>query len=227
MTTREAPSQTETLSIDVWSDVMCPFCYMGDTALTQAIEQSPHKENVVVRYHSYQLMPELPHDHPVDLAEILASKRGFSRAQAVAMNNGVAERGRALGLEYRFDRAQTINTRTAHRLIHFADTAGGQHQMVDRLFRAYFTDGLNIADHHVLTGLAAEIGLDPVAAAAALDSADLDLAIDDDIQQARALGITGVPFFVLDGAFAVSGAQPVDAFVRAIDHAWAQRFVRA
>lgn len=215
--------QTQTLAIDVWSDVMCPFCYMGDTALSQALEQFPHRDTITVRYHSYQLMPDLPHDHPVDIAEVLASKRGFSRAQAVAMNNGVAERGRALGLDYRFDQAQTINTRTAHRLIQFAGIAGHQHAIVESLFRAYFTDGLNIGDHDTLADLAAEVGLDRDAALAALGDENLDRAIDEDIRQASQLGITGVPFFVLDGKYGISGAQPVPAFLQALEQAWAEQ----
>lgn len=221
MTTDTLTPQTRTLGIDVWLDVMCPFCYIGDTELVRALEQFPHRDAVTIRYHSYQLMPELPHDHPVDLNELLASRRGVSPAQAAAMNNGIAERGKSLGLEYRFDLVHTINTRTAHRLIQHAGDAGRQHELVQRLFRAYFTDGLNIADPDTLAGLAVEVGLDREAALAALEDAELDRRIDEDIAQAAQLGIRGVPFFVLDGRYGVSGAQQVDAFQQALDQAWA------
>lgn len=218
--TTNTPQQTRTLAVDVWSDIMCPFCYLGDTILTQALNDFDHRDAVTIRYHSYQLMPELSADHPVDMTEILAGKRGVSRAQAEAMNAGIAERGRAFGLDYRFDKVQTINTRTGHRLIQHAATTGHQHEIVQRLFRAYFTEGLNIADHHVLADLAAETGIDRHDALAALTSDELDHKIDADIAQAATLGITGVPFFVLDNRYGVSGAQPIDAFRQALDQAW-------
>lgn len=221
MTDAETPAGT--LEIDVWSDVMCPFCYMGDAALAQALERFRHSDEVTIRHRSYQLMPELPDDRPVDLSALLAERRGISRAQAEAMNESVAERGRTLGLDYRFDITQTINTRVAHRLIQHAASEGRQGAIVDRLYRAYFTEGLNVADRDVLARLAEEVGLDRSAAVAALDSAELDRAIDDDIRTAAELGISGVPFFVLAGRYGVSGAQPVEAFAQALAQAWNER----
>lgn len=208
------------LMIDVWSDVMCPFCYMGDALLAQAIEQFPHKTDVEVRYHSFLLMPELSSDAPIDLVELLTTKRGFPREQAAAMNEQVAERGRQVGLDYRFDRALAVNTHTAHRLSHFAAAHGKQHAMVQRLFKAYFTDGLNVADHQVLGDLAAEAGLDRDAALAALESGQFADEVQADLEQARQLGISGVPFFVFAGKYAVSGAQPVEAFRQALETSW-------
>lgn len=221
MTTDTATPHTRTLDIDVWLDVICPFCYIGDAELARALEQFPHRDAVTIRYHSYQLMPELPHDHPVDLNELLANRRGVSRAQADTMNDSVAQRGRTLGLDYRFDLAQTINTRTAHRLIQHAGIVGHQHDLVTRLFRAYFTDGLNVADHNTLADLAAQVGLDRQAALDALTDDALDQRIDQDIAQAQQIGVQGVPFFVLDGRYGVSGAQQREAFQQALDQAWA------
>jgi predicted DsbA family dithiol-disulfide isomerase len=208
------------LVIDVWSDVMCPFCYMGDALLERALEQFPHASRVEVRYHSFLLMPQLTEDAPMDLMDLLAAEKGFPREQAAAMHEQIAERGRQVGLDYRFEQAKAVGTRTAHQLSHFAAGHGKQHEMVQRLFQAYFTDGLNVADHQVLADLAAEIGLDRDAALAALRAEEFAEAVEDDIRQARQLGITGVPFFVFAGKYAVSGAQPVEAFLQALETSW-------
>lgn len=220
MTTNAFGLKTRTISIDIWSDIMCPFCYIGDTLLTQALENFEHRDAVTLQYHSYQLMPDLAHDHAVDIADVLAGRRGFSRAQAVSMNEGVAERGREVGLEFNFDQVQTINTRTAHRLIQHAGLVGGQHEVVQRLFKAYFADGLNVADHETLANIATDVGLEHQGVLAALNSAELDQRIDADIAQAAAMGISGVPFFVLDGRYGVSGAQPLATFTQVLQQVW-------
>lgn len=213
--------KTDQLIIDVWSDVMCPFCYLGDKELANALEQFEHRDSVTIRYHSYQLMPELPADAPVDLDELLAKKRGFSIEQIQGMNDQIAARGAAVGIEYRFDRAVTVNSRTAHRLTHFADEYGKQHGLVMRLFKAYFTDGLNTGDRDTLADLAEEVGLDRNEALGVIDSDAYDDAVTVDIVTASKLGITGVPFFVLNNTYAVSGAQPASSFLQALETAWA------
>ncbi len=216
------PFQTydDRVVVDVWSDIMCPFCFIGDTLLARAVEQ--FEQPVEVRYHSFQLMPELPHDAAVNLNDLLVEQRGLPRAQAEAMNAQVAARAAQVGLDLNPNRAIATNTRTAHRLIHFAKSHGKQHEMVDRLFRAYFTDGANVGDLDVLAGLAAETGLDRDQAREALASGGDDEDFDDDIRLANRLGITGVLFFVIDGKYAVSGAQPVEAFTQALSTAWRQ-----
>jgi len=174
------------LVVDVWSDVVCPFCYMGDTLLDQALEKFPHASGVEVRYHSFLLMPEVADgDAPVNPSDLLAAKYRIPLEQARTMNDQVTERARQIGLDYHMDQAQTVSTRTAHQLSHFAATQGKQHEMVRRLFQAYFTDGLNVADHQVLADLAAEVGLDRDAALAALTSGEFADAVAADIQQAR------------------------------------------
>ena len=209
-----ADATGRTVVVDVWSDVMCPFCYLGDTLLQQARATSPHA--VEVRYHSYQLMPELPEDEPMGLYELLEHERGLPRAQAEAMNRQVSARAAEVGLTWRIDDAIATNTRTAHRLMHFANAHGKQHAMAMRLFRAYFTDGLNVGDHGVLADLAAEIGLDRAAALDALRTGAYGAEFEADVRQAHELGITGVPFFVFNGRYAVSGAQPVEVFQQAL-----------
>ncbi|WP_155054247.1 DsbA family oxidoreductase [Streptomyces blattellae] len=212
------------LVVDVWSDVMCPFCYIGDTVFAQAVEKFTHRSDVEIRYHSFQLMPHLPADHAVDLDELLEKERGFPRAQARAMNAQVAARAAQIGLDFHMDDAIATNTRAAHRLIHFARSQGRQHDMVQRLFRAYFTDGLNVGDHDVLAGLAAETGLDKDAAREALHRGAFGADFEADVRQARELGISGVPFFVFDAKYAVSGAQPIETFLTALETAWTGKF---
>lgn len=209
------------LVVDVWSDVVCPFCYMGDTLLNQALEQFPHASGVEVRYHSFLLMPDVAEGaEPVNPSDYLAAKHGIPREQAVAMNDQVTERASRLGLEYHLDRAQTVSTRTPHQLSHFAAAHGKQREMIQRLFQAYFTEGLVLSDHEVLADLAAEVGLDREAALAALASGEFADAVEADLDQARQYGINGVPFFVFGGRYAVSGAQPLELFRQALETSW-------
>jgi predicted DsbA family dithiol-disulfide isomerase len=205
--------------VDVWSDVMCPYCYLGTTYLSLAAEHS--HVPVDIRYHSFQLMPELPHDAAIGLIELLEKERGVPRDQAEAMNARVETQGNEVGLSFDIGAVLATNTRAAHRLIHLADRHGKQRDMVRRLFQAYFTDGLNIGDIDVLTDLAAEVGIDGPGARAALVSGNHDIDVDNDIELVQRLGIRGVPFFVIDGTYTVSGAQPVDVFTRVLDTAWA------
>jgi predicted DsbA family dithiol-disulfide isomerase len=211
---------TKPLTIDVWSDVMCPFCYMGDALLAKALDTFPHKEQVEVRYRSYQLMPGLPTDSDMNATEILVKAKGIPRAQAIAMNKQVEARAAEVGLEYHLDQALVVNTRSAQRLSQFALAEGKQHAFMQRLFRAYFTEGKNVGKYDVLADLAAEVGLDRARALEVLESGGFDSEVADDQRHASALGIQRVPFFVLDGKYAVSGAQPVEAFRKALDTAW-------
>ncbi|RBM19475.1 DsbA family protein [Streptomyces sp. PT12] len=216
----EAFGQTQDrLMVDVWSDVMCPFCYMGDTLLGQALESFPHKEHVEVRYHSFLLVPGLP-DTPVDIDEVMTGRRSTPGGQVNATFAKYADRFRRIGLEYQYERIQAVQTYTAHELSHFAASHGKQHEMLKRLFKAYFVDGLNVADHQVLADLATEVGLDRDSALAALASGGFTGAVDADLQRARDMGISGVPFFVFAGKYAVSGAQSVEAFGQALETSW-------
>lgn len=193
---------------------MCPFCYLGEAHLQQAVERTG--QEVEVRYHSFQLMPELPPGTATSPAELLEQVRGIPRAQAEAMNAQVTERAADAGLEYHLDHAVATNTLDAHRLLHLAADRGVQRALAVRLFAAYFTEGKHVGDHEVLADLAAEVGIDRVEALEALATGAYADAVEADVQQARELGIGGVPFFVLDGRYAVSGAQPVEVFERAL-----------
>jgi predicted DsbA family dithiol-disulfide isomerase len=213
----------EPLVIDVWSDVVCPFCYLGDATLQKAVEAFPHGSSVQVRYHSFQLNPGFPAGDAIKADEYLTRTHGMPAAQITASHAQLASRGADAGLDYRFTEAMMVNTLDAHRMIHLAKTAGREHDMVDRLFRAEFTDGLNLADHEVLADLAAELGLARADAVEALATRAFEADIQADLTQARQLGITGVPFFVFDGKRAVSGAQPIELFRKALDVSWQDR----
>ncbi len=209
------------ITVDVWSDVVCPFCYLGDATLQQAIDASPHASSIQVRYHSFQLHPGAI--KPMRTLDYLVGERGMPAEQIKASHEMFTARGAELGLDYRFDDALVANTKDAHRLIHFAKANGREHELVIRLFKAEFTDGLDVSDHTVLADLAAEVGLDRAAAAEALASGAYELEFQADVQQAQALGITGVPFFVFDNKRAVSGAQPLELFKKALELSWQDR----
>lgn len=213
-------SDTDRLSVDIWSDIVCPFCYLGDGLFAEALDRFPHRDAVDVRYHSFQLMPDLPSDRTFDLTQLLVDRRGFAPEHIDAMHTQIATRGAEIGLNYQFDQALPTNTKSAHRLGHFAKQSGRQHDMIKRLFRAYFTDGRNIGDYEVLADLAQDVGLDRAGARAALDGGAFAEDVDIDVTSARELGITGVPFFVFNGRYTVSGAESVDVFLQLLQKAW-------
>jgi predicted DsbA family dithiol-disulfide isomerase len=213
----------EPIVIDVWSDVVCPFCYLGDSVLQQAIEQFPHGSAVEVRYHSFQLNPGFPVGEAIKADEYLAKNYRMPAAQLEASHAHLTAQGTAAGLDYRFEDSIMVNTLDAHRIIHLAKAAGREHDMVMRLFKAEFTEGLNLADLEVLADLAAELGLDREKAVEALRNGAFEGDIRADIAQAQAYGITGVPFFVFDNKYGISGAQPIEAFRQVLDKAWQDR----
>jgi predicted DsbA family dithiol-disulfide isomerase len=210
------------VEVDIWSDVMCPYCYLGDALLDQALAGFAHREAVSVVYHSFQLMPQLSPDSAIGLTDLLVTQRGLPADRAEQMNAQIARRGATLGLDYRFDIALATNTRRAHELSHFAKAQGQGPAMVRRLFQAYFTQGANLGDPAVLAGLAADIGLDSDAAAAALATGRYAPDVDYDIDVARRLQITGVPFFVFNKSYAIHGAQPLEVFTETLDAVWAE-----
>jgi len=202
------------VSVEVWSDVACPWCYLGKRRLEKAIEASGM--DVDVRYRSFQLDPTIPHGQHLPHAELMAKKFGASDAQIEQMNQRLIDLGAAEGLDYRFDLYMQANTRDAHRLLHFAHARGRGVQLKDRLLRAQFTEGALVDDVDTLVALAAEVGLDEGDARAVLTSDAYDADVQADIDEAKALGANGVPFFVFDRRFAVSGAQSLEVFEEAL-----------
>lgn len=211
------------MNIDVWSDIACPFCYLGRTTLNAALDKFEHADEVEVRFHSFQLNTEAPTESDENVYDYLAAKYGITREQAIAQNQQIAARGAELGIQFNMDDIQMTNTRTAHRLLHLALAEGKQDEMCGRLFQAYFTDGLNVANPEVLIQLASEVGLPAEPVTEVVEGATFENEVDADIDQARAYGITGVPFFVINDKYAISGAQPEEIFIEALDTAWSER----
>ena len=208
-----------TLTVDIWSDVMCPFCYLGDSVLEQALAEFPHRDQVEVRYHSFQLSPELT-DSPISQEEHLGGR--FSPEQLQGMAEQFNTRGAEHGLEYNFDRSLMVNTHKAHQLSQAANAEGKGHEVMLKLFKAHFTDGVNVADTDSLVAIAEDAGLDGQKTREALDKGTYVSDVDGDIAQARNLGISGVPFFVFAGKYAVSGAQPKEMFLQALNTSWSE-----
>jgi predicted DsbA family dithiol-disulfide isomerase len=209
-----------TLRVDIWSDIACPWCYIGKRRLEQALASFPHAADVAIAWRAFELDPGAPKSpDPQPMAERLAKKYRIDVKAAEAQLARVAAIAAQDGLELRFDRMRPGNTFDAHRLLHFA----GDHQsaLKERLFRAYMTDGQSVADRDVLAACARDAGLDEAAARELLAGDQLTDEVRGDEALAHELGITGVPFFVLGGRLAISGAQPVDVLRGALDQAWA------
>ncbi|GAB3633803.1 protein disulfide isomerase FrnE [Microbacterium shaanxiense] len=213
------PGVEHRLDVDIWTDVVCPHCYLGDTHFEQALQRFDHRDRVEVRYRSFLLLPQVD-GAPVPLNQFIAQQMGISLDDAARVNDPVAARGRKDGLDYRFDRALVVDARPAHELHHFAGVRGLQHEMLRRLFRAYFTEGQDLSDHEALVRLAADVGLDADEASEAIRSREFSAQVDADLHEARRLGVTGVPFYVFDGRYAVSGAQEAGGFLDALETAW-------
>ena len=213
----------EKMKVEVWSDVVCPFCYIGKTHFDAALAQFAEKENIEFVWKSFQLNPNLRTNLDQTLYEHLSESKGISVEQAKGMGSHAAQMGTQSGLELNFDKSVVANSFNSHRLIHFAKANGKQQKMKARLFKAYFTEGKNIDDTETLIALAKEIGLDTAAAKAVLDSDKYADSVRSDIQESQQLGVRGVPFFVFDRKYAVSGAQPVEAFLQNLEKSFSER----
>ena len=208
------------MRIEVWSDIACPFCYIGKRRLEEALAHFPGKTEVEVVYRSFELDSHAPRSVEYDVHDMLSRKYGMSREHAVANNRNLAAQARELGIAFNFDTLKLTNTFDAHRLSHLAAKQGLMGEMIDQLYKAYFTDGLLLGDHAVLVQLAEEVGLAREEVEAALAGDAFSDAVRSDQQEAAMFGIRGVPYFILNRKYAVSGAQPVDVFRQALDQAW-------
>jgi len=207
--------------VDIWSDVVCPFCYLGFRQLHDALERFDHAHDVVIRHHAFELDPYAVLAHGQSLDELLAHKYSLTIDRAAAMNRRVQNSALELGMVWNLATAQPTNTFDAHRVIAFAATRGRQEEMLERLFRAYFSEGLVISDHATLSELAREIGVDGVDEV--LDGDHFADAVRHDENLAAKIGLNGVPALIVDGRIHVSGAQGADVMLDAMRVAWSQR----
>ncbi|MBV0895052.1 DsbA family oxidoreductase [Microbacterium sp. NC79] len=216
---------TEKIQIDVWSDIACPWCYIGKRNLENGIvaaSDDADAPQVEITYHSYELSPDTPVDFDGSEIDFLATHKGMPKEKVSEMLDHVTNVAAGVGLEYNFDVLKHTNTVRAHELLHFAKAAGKQHDMAERLMSAYFTEGKHVGEIDSLVALATDAGLDGEAARAALESQQYLADVRADQAQAAQYGIQGVPFFVINGKYGVSGAQPADAFAQILRQVWAE-----
>lgn len=214
------------MKIDIWSDIVCPFCYIGRTHLEKAIEGFADAEDLrrglQIVWHSFELDPTYPAGNETPLVELVAKKYGVSPEQAARQHEAMHAQAAQVGLEFDWRNARYGNTFDAHRVGHLAAQAG--RDVADayelRMMRAYFTEGRVVEDHAVILELAVEVGLPEADVRRVLDSDEFAAEVRADEEAAHRLGITGVPFFVFDEKYAVSGAQPIEVFTRALTTAW-------
>jgi len=211
------------MQIEVWSDVICPWCYIGKRRLEMALAKFPHWESVQVIWRSFELDPDSPRQQPGTLEEMLAQKYGVSPQEAAAMNARVTEVAKEVGLEYRLADAHPGNTFDAHRLLHFAGSKQLGDAAAERLMHAYFSESLPVGDHNALARLAPEFGITENEALEMLKSDAYAGEVRADEERAANFGITAVPFFVFNEKSGISGAQPVGVFSATLQEVWTER----
>jgi len=210
------------MKVEIWSDFVCPWCYIGKRRFESALERFAGRDGVEVVYRSFELNPEAERDGNPGVIDMLAEKYGMSREQAAERVRMVTELAGNEGLVYHMDRAIQTNTFDAHRLAHFAAARGKLKEMTERLLKAHFTDSLHLGDSKVLADLAGEVGLDRAEALEALEGGAYAEQVRQDEREAAMLGVRGVPFFVFNRKYAVSGAQPAEVFARVLEQTWSE-----
>lgn len=213
----------EKMKVEIWSDIMCPFCYIGKRHYEAAIKQFADANSIELEWHSYQLDPSLPKPASnVNVYQYLAERKGISVEQSKAMHQNVVQMAADAGLNYNFDKAIVANSFDAHRLIQFAKTKNLGDAAEERLFKAYFIEGKNMCDTTTLLELAKEIGLNETEARTVITGDAYTKEVNKDIEEASQIGVTGVPFFVFDRKYAVSGAQPTATFLNVLQKSFAE-----
>lgn len=207
----------EKLKIEIWSDVQCPFCYIGKHKFEAALNLFKDKEAVEVVWKSFQLNPNLVTDPNLSTSQYLAKHKGISIEEAQQMGKHVADAGAKIGLDFQFDSAVVANTFNAHQVLHLAEQKGLQNELKEALFEAHFTEGKNIDDANVLAIIGEKVGLDKADVLDTLSKNTYEEAVKFDFQEARLFGIQGVPFFVFNRKYAISGAQESDAFLQTLE----------
>lgn len=210
------------MKVEIWSDVMCPFCYIGKRHFEEALRAFPYKDGITITWKSFLLNPYLQKNTGQNINEYLAEHKGISLEQARAMNDRVTKMAAEAGLQYDFDKAIVAPSFDAHRFSHLAAAHGLGDAAEEALFKAYFTEGRDISDKPTLVQLGIEIGLDADEVRTALDSDAYAVDVRSDLAEAEQLGARGVPFFVLDRKYAVSGAQPAEVFSGALTQAYTE-----
>lgn len=211
------------MKVEIWSDYVCPFCYIGKRKFELALERFAHKDQIETVFRSFELDPGADPESNISTYSMLASKYGMSIEKAKETTAGVAEQAAAVGITFNFDGAVSTNTFDAHRVVHFAAQQGKDKKLSERLFAGYFTEGHNIGNREKLAALAAEVGLDAVAVSNMLETNQFIDAVRGEEEEGSKLGIRGVPFYVFDRKYAVSGAQSPEVFLDTLNKAWEEK----
>jgi len=217
----EPPVARSIVKVEIWSDVVCPWCYIGKRRFERGLAGFAHRDEVEVVWRSFELDPRAPRESDEDPVERLARKYGMTRDAALEAHARVTGLAAQEGLTYRLDAARPANTFDAHRVLHLAAERGVQAEAEERMFAAYFTEGRRLGDPETLVAVAAEAGVDEAAARDVVQGDAYAEAVAGDEREAGELGITGVPFFVIDRRYGISGAQPAELIQRALEQAWA------
>jgi len=210
------------MKVEIWSDIMCPFCYIGKRKFEQALQQFKGRDEIVTEWHSFQLDPAMQYQPGKDVHTYLAEMKGKSREWSRQMHEQVTNTAKAVGLTYNFDIAVIANSFDAHRLIQLAKKYGRGDEAEERLFSAYFTEGKNMSDHKILAELGEEMGLDKQEIITMLAGNDYFKQVNDDIAEAQQIGVRGVPFFVFDRKYAVAGAQAPEVFTQVLEKSFGE-----
>lgn len=210
------------MKIEILSDVICPFCYIGKRNFEAALKQFEHATELEIVWKSFQLDPSIPEDLEESQETYLSKRKGLALQQVKAMLAQVSEMARGVGLQYQLEKSVVANTKKAHRLIQMAKTKGLGDEAEESLFHAFFIEGRNIADNHELQSIGLAIGLSKDEVSEALSDAQYEQAFHQDLAEAQQLGISGVPFFVFDRKYGISGAQPVPVFVETLKKSYAE-----
>ena len=206
------------MKVEIWSDIMCPFCYIGKRHFEKAIAQFEQTHSIEIEWKSFQLDPTIPKSvEKFSVYQYLADAKGISFEESKKMHDNVVQSAKNVGLTYNYDNAIIANSFDAHRMIQFAKSVELGDQVEEALFKAYFTDGKNIGDFNNLMDIGESIGLNKLDLKAVLESEQFANEVKNDIAEAQKIGVRGVPFFVFDRKYAVSGAQPISVFIETIE----------
>ena len=208
------------MKVDIWSDIRCPFCYVGKKNFEKALEQFPNKDNIEVTWHSFQLDPNLETQPNISSLDYFSKAKGVSEDQAKEMYEHVYSAGKAAGIDFNFDHQKVANSYRAHLLLQLAASKGLANDTEEALFIAQLIDGKNIDDEETLIQIGQSVGLTKEDIKAALDSDDFGLVVSQDMKQAQQMGISRVPFFVVNDKYGVSGAQPPTVFTEVLEKSW-------
>ncbi len=205
------------MKIEIWSDYVCPFCYIGKRKLALALEKTSMKENVEIIFHSFELDPNAKKSYAENMNQLIAKKYGMSMEQAVAANNNIINVAKEVGLVFNFANLKPTNTFDAHRLSHYAKEQGQLQAYTEAVMKSYFTDSLNISDFSVLTSIAVAVGLDQAKTLGILESSAFADAVRQDEANAHSRQINGVPYFLFNDQESINGAQAIETFIAVIE----------